>query len=154
MTATITKKVQKDTERDEALAELRKMLKPGDTVYTVIRSVSASGMSRRMDLYVIRKNVPHCISGYVGRILDYKRSNKDGLLVAGVGMDMGFHLVPQGIHSGEGGATRPQRERPKRTGHGRRIRAESKVAVIDLDSVGRVPGARPLDGGRTGCFRA
>jgi len=93
MTATITKKVQKDTERDEALAELRKMLKPGDTVYTVIRSVSASGMSRRMDLYVIRKNVPHCISGYVGRILDYKRSNKDGLLVAGVGMDMGFHLV-------------------------------------------------------------
>ena len=33
-------------ERDEARARLREILKPGDTVYTVLRHVSASGMSQ------------------------------------------------------------------------------------------------------------
>lgn len=33
-------------ERDEARARLREILKPGYTVYTVLRHVSASGMSQ------------------------------------------------------------------------------------------------------------
>lgn len=37
-------------EREEAVAQLRKMLKPGDTVHTILRHVSKSGMSRRIDL--------------------------------------------------------------------------------------------------------
>lgn len=82
------------TEKDEAVQYLRKMLKPGDTVYTVLRHVSSSGMSRRMDLFVIRKNVPYWISGYVGRVLGLRRHPKhDGLTVSGCGMDMGFHVV-------------------------------------------------------------
>ena len=36
-------------ERDEAIANLREILKPGDTVYTILRHVSKSGMSRVID---------------------------------------------------------------------------------------------------------
>ena len=42
---------QQQSERDEYIAKLRETLKPGDTVYTVIRSVSRSGMSRVIDVY-------------------------------------------------------------------------------------------------------
>jgi hypothetical protein len=42
----------KNSERSEAIAQLRKLLKPGDTVYTILRHCSASGMSRVIDLAV------------------------------------------------------------------------------------------------------
>lgn len=45
-----TKKSQ--TERAEAQAELRKILKPGMIVYTILRHVSASGMSRVIDVAI------------------------------------------------------------------------------------------------------
>ena len=37
-------------ERDEAREKLRKWLKPGDTVYTVLRHVSRSGMMRTIQV--------------------------------------------------------------------------------------------------------
>jgi hypothetical protein len=84
----------KDAEKEEAVKHLRKLLKPGDTVYTVLRHVSGSGMSRRIDLFTIRKNQLCFLSGWVGKALGYKRHPKhDGLTVGGCGMDMGFHLV-------------------------------------------------------------
>lgn len=46
-----SKKVTK-SERDEAIAELRKFLKPGQTVYTILRHRSTSGMSRVIDLCI------------------------------------------------------------------------------------------------------
>ena len=39
------------SERDEYVAKLRETLKPGDTLHTVLRSVSRSGMSRVIDVY-------------------------------------------------------------------------------------------------------
>lgn len=39
-------------ERDEAAAELRKLLKPGQKVFTVLRHVSSSGMLRVIDLVI------------------------------------------------------------------------------------------------------
>lgn len=84
----------KRSEKEESAAELRKLLKPGDTVYTVLRHVSRSGMMRRIDLYVVKKGEPRYITYYVGKVLEYKRSrDKEGLSVGGCGMDMGFHLV-------------------------------------------------------------
>lgn len=81
-------------EKAEAARELRKLLKPGDTVYTVLRHVSSSGMSRRIDLYCIKNNKPRFLSGWAARVLGYKRASKgDGLVVGGCGMDMGFHVV-------------------------------------------------------------
>lgn len=82
----------------EAVVHLRKLLKPGDTVYTVLRHVSRSGMSRNIDLYMMDEGQPVWISAYVGHALGTPQSRKNwersqGLTVGGCGMDMGFHLV-------------------------------------------------------------
>jgi len=75
----------------------RRMLKrfcpKGSTVYTVLRHVSRSGTSRRIDVYSIRKNELVYLSGYIEGITDMKRHKDGGLLVHGCGMDMGFHIV-------------------------------------------------------------
>lgn len=89
---------RKDAERQEAIESLRKMLKPGDTVYTVLKHVSRSGMSRKIDVYCILDGEPRWIAGYVGKAIDNPQSRKDwersqGLTVSGCGMDMGFHIV-------------------------------------------------------------
>ena len=90
-------------ERENAAAHLRKVLKDGDTVYTVLRSVSRSGMFRRIDLYYIddsdymrranngRPRMQY-LSGYAAVVMGIPRNDK-GLGVGGCGMDMGFHLV-------------------------------------------------------------
>lgn len=89
--------------RNEALAALREILKPGDKVYTVIRSVSKSGMSRCMDVYAFPKNqkgecekrylTGFCASLGIGtQSLEMWRRG-DGMRVSGCGMDMGFHVV-------------------------------------------------------------
>lgn len=81
-------------ERDEAIRDLKKLIKKGTTVYTILRHVSNSGMSRRIDLYVIKKNQPYFITGSVGKVLGYRHEyRKGGLVVGGCGMDMGYHLV-------------------------------------------------------------
>lgn len=91
-------------ERDEAIAKLREWIKPGDTVYTVLDSVSRSGMSR-----VIRVVLLECEDGRavdrhpnyaVGKALGLKHAKRngreqDGLVMNGCGMDMGFELVYQ-----------------------------------------------------------
>jgi hypothetical protein len=83
-----------DKERVEnAWAGLREILQPGDTVYSVLRHVSASGMQRRIDFYVIKDNRPRYLSGYMEAIGLGRLSKKGGLVVNGYGMDMGFHIA-------------------------------------------------------------
>jgi hypothetical protein len=77
----------------QAIESLRTLLKPGDTVYTVLRHVSASGMSRDIDLYVFRDNKPQYLTNYAATALDWPMSKNKGIKVGGCGMDMGFHLV-------------------------------------------------------------
>lgn len=80
--------------QEQEKTTLKKWLKPGNTVYTLIRSVSASGMSRRISCYIVNNGEIQDISGYVGEILEWRRNDKDGsLIVGGCGMDMGFHTV-------------------------------------------------------------
>lgn len=88
----------KQMQEAEAIVYLRSVLKPGDTVYTVLRHVSRSGMSRGIDFYLIRDSEPLWITSYVGHAIDSPQSEKDwresrGLRVNGCGMDMGFHCV-------------------------------------------------------------
>lgn len=82
------------TDYDEALLHLADTLKPGDTVYTILRHVSASGMSRSIDVLVIRDNdvrvITWCVSCILGEPLDTRNG---GLKVSGCGMDMGFNVV-------------------------------------------------------------
>lgn len=85
-------------------AHLAKLIKPGDTVYCVLRHVSSSGMQRRISLFVIVDNKPCQIDGWVSDLLGYKHSDKGGIVVNGCGMDMGFHLVyslASSLHTGE-----------------------------------------------------
>ncbi len=87
---------QEQRERVQHAEEmLRKILTPGDTVYTVLRHVSKSGMQRRIDCYAIGKDRRPCyLSGYMEALGMGTRGKKDqGLIVNGCGMDMGFHLV-------------------------------------------------------------
>ena len=82
------------TETD-ARAQLKRLgVKPGSTVYTILRHVSASGMSRVIDLVVIHKGEPCRISHAAAALISYNLDPKhDGLKVGGAGMDMGFHVV-------------------------------------------------------------
>jgi hypothetical protein len=79
----------------ESRAWLEGVVKPGDTVYTVVRHVSRSGMSRRIDLYTIKGGEMVYLTGHVACLLGYSRAggSNHGLTVVGCGMDMGFHLV-------------------------------------------------------------
>lgn len=98
--------------REQSKADLRQLIKPGDTVYTCLRSVSGSGMSRQISVHIplieLRSVTPkdgdkrkhkkvaviRDISNYVATIIDYRQNDRNGaLIVGGCGMDMGFHVV-------------------------------------------------------------
>jgi hypothetical protein len=116
----MSKKSYQEREQQEAAAELRKLIKPGSTVYTVLRNVSSSGMSRVIDLLIVipdyrdiypegpdgrrdysakpkRKLVGHKIRSIgwtAAKAMDDRWDNdRGGIKVGGCGMDMGFHLV-------------------------------------------------------------
>ena len=80
-------------EQEELIDTLRTTLKPGDTVYTVLRHVSRSGMYRLIDLYKISNNTIIYLSGYVGPLLEGRDPKTGACKASGCGMDMGFHLV-------------------------------------------------------------
>lgn len=80
----------------EAIKYLQGMLKPGDTVYCILRNVSRSGMSRQIDFLVAKSDAgckPHHISHWIARALDYPQADGGALKVGGCGMDMGFEVV-------------------------------------------------------------
>lgn len=80
--------------KKEAELILRDLLEDGDYVYCVLRSVSRSGMTRTIALFICWNNEIIPIHGMVSRWLDLPFDEKnDGIRVRGVGMDMGFYLV-------------------------------------------------------------
>lgn len=82
--------------KEEAIAELRKTLKPGRKVTCVLRHCARSGMCRWIDLYYIDGKGERQWLSYqaalagVGDSFDKKR---ECIRVSGCGMDMGFALV-------------------------------------------------------------
>ena len=83
----------KELHKQQSVKRLQTLLQGCDTVYGIIRSVSASGMSRNIDLYVIKDNAPIYLSGNAANVLDWKLSDKRGVIVKGCGMDMVFHFA-------------------------------------------------------------
>jgi hypothetical protein len=87
-----------EAEKHEAIERLRQWIKPGDTLYTILRHVSRTGMFRRVSVKKIE-----CIDGRTSVLhLDYNVARAigastskidDGVPVGGCGMDMGFHIV-------------------------------------------------------------
>jgi hypothetical protein len=90
---------RKRAERDESIARLREWLKEGDTVHTVLRKVSTSGMSRVIDVYHFTGKADGTVdkswlSWHVARACGERFNERpEGVRVNGCGMDMGFHLV-------------------------------------------------------------
>lgn len=88
-------------ERAEARAELLEILDPwgsGDPreVFTVLRHVSASGMSRDISLLVAEDDTLRDITYLAAQALGERVRESNGrraIRVSGCGMDMGFHLV-------------------------------------------------------------
>lgn len=85
------------------IRELKRLLKPGDTVYCMLEGEpSRSGMFRRISFKLARvgrvygggrKPYIHDITGYIARILGYRIDKRGGIGVSGCGMDMGFAVV-------------------------------------------------------------
>ena len=98
----MARKKYPESDRAEAVENLRRWLKPGDRVYCVLRSVARSGMSRKIALFVVvpatpngvRKhtlwNITHNAATALGYTLDHRQN---GIVVGGCGMDMGFAVV-------------------------------------------------------------
>lgn len=81
-------------ERSEQIAKLRKLLKSGTTVYTVLRRVSSTGMTRLIDLYVIAEGDIVRITWSAAKVLELPYCRKrEALRVTGCGMDMGWDTV-------------------------------------------------------------
>lgn len=96
----VSKKAQQ-----EARERLRKWVKPGDTIYCILRHVSSSGMTRVIDLATVNDGEILSI-GYDAALAlgwPYDR-RREGVRVPGTGMDMGFHLVDSLGHALFGGA--------------------------------------------------
>ena len=91
-----TKKAIRETEKQDAIERLREWLKPGDTVYTILRNVSRSGMQREISLKAMHKDgsegMLH-LDGNVALACGERIGKHDGIVVGGCGMDMGFSLV-------------------------------------------------------------
>ena len=82
------------TEIAEAKAQLRKWLKPGDTVHTILDHCSRSGMSRDIRVVLLKDGEALHPNYSVSVALGYPRAARgDAMRVGGCGMDMGFHIV-------------------------------------------------------------
>jgi hypothetical protein len=86
-------KAQK-AEQEEARQRLREWIKPGDTIWTTVRHVSQSGMTRDISCYLIEENEPRWLSWLVAKACGYRFNRKhDAVRIGGCGMDMGFAIV-------------------------------------------------------------
>ena len=87
----------------EAREKLLSWLKPGDTVYTIVRHVSRSGMMRDIGLVVFLKGDPNSPihPNYAAAVLLgwTPSKDRDAVKAGGCGMDVGFHLVYELSHA-------------------------------------------------------
>ena len=89
----MTKKEIIEQEAKQEAEYLEKLLKPGDTVFTVLRHVSQSGMSRDISVIAIVDSKPLDISHRVATLLKYNRAKDGSIKIGGCGMDMGFAII-------------------------------------------------------------
>jgi hypothetical protein len=95
---TIAAQLKGVTDKELSKETLLKDYFNGDTftVYTILRSVSASGMTRHISLKVAQGSNIYDITYLAAQALGDKLQERNGfntLKVNGCGMDMGFHIV-------------------------------------------------------------
>lgn len=87
----LTKVKGKKALQQQAVEDLRLWLPFGAEVYTLVKSVSKTGMSRQISLYVVQEGSIKEIDYFVARALNRRRDK--GIRINGCGMDMGYALV-------------------------------------------------------------
>lgn len=94
----MSKASEKQAAKTEAIERLQKTLKRGDTLHTILRHVSQSGMSRVISVvHTSEDGDIQNLDFVISQLGHYKRTSAsaqhDGLKVSGCGMDMGFAVV-------------------------------------------------------------
>lgn len=90
----LTRKEGEKLYREQACKRLRKLLKPGSTVYTILRSVSKSGMSRKLSLVIPQKDGTILDITYTAAVaMNCTTDTHNQITRHGCGMDMGFDTV-------------------------------------------------------------
>lgn len=91
----LTRKQVEAREREDAADRLRELVKPGGTVFTILRHVSRSGMLRHITLHIMgaEKDGTLDITHLAAKAMGEKRADNGGIKMGGCGMDMGFSLV-------------------------------------------------------------
>lgn len=97
MTKTLSKAAAKQLDRDYAIEQLlTHYVKEGSKVFTSLRKVSSSGMTRHYSLFIVQGENIVNITYYAAHALGWRLSESTGsraIVVNGAGMDMSFHLV-------------------------------------------------------------
>lgn len=88
-------------EIDEARKNILRHVRPGDTIYTILRHRSRSGMMRRISpVFIDREGNTFHFDHAAAVLLGLpKTGGGDGIKMNGCGMDMGFHLVYELSHA-------------------------------------------------------
>jgi len=98
MTTTLSKAAQARQDRDYAREQLlTHYVSEGSRVYTILRHVSSSGMSRDISLVIADSegrisDITYYAADALGSRLIERNGNR-AIRMNGAGMDMGFHLV-------------------------------------------------------------
>jgi len=80
--------------RQASIEYLKKVLKPGDTVWTNVSRVAKSGMSRHIHCYIVHEGRILDITPAVSVVCGIRVHDRTcGLVVGGCGMDTCFHVV-------------------------------------------------------------
>lgn len=85
---------RREMERSLETANLKQWIKPGMTIYAVLRGRSHSGLSRTFELYVVFKQEICRITWSVARILALPYDERvEALRIKGCGIDAGREVV-------------------------------------------------------------
>lgn len=81
-------------EQQDAIEKLKKILKPDQVIYIVLRRASRSGMRRWLDVYYITDNIPMRITYKVAQAIGCGYDSKmDALKIDACGLDVGHHIA-------------------------------------------------------------
>jgi hypothetical protein len=94
----ITKKAQAQADKELARMKLREMFAEQEKpkVYTVLRHISSSGLSKDISLKTVQDGEIIDITYYVAKAIGdtlKERNGQRAIRVTGGGMDLGYHLV-------------------------------------------------------------
>jgi len=87
-------------DQSPSLEQLRQWMPKGTRVFTILRSVSRSGMRREISVVVFLPGDDRPIhpNHHISQVLGLRRGKSGGVVLNGCGMDMGFHLIYELAH--------------------------------------------------------